>query len=339
VTLCLVGAVMSASLNGTVNNDSDVHDHVDHNSDMHEHDSNAKIFLSLLINSTASNSTSNNSTSKPKVRDVNDDVKSLNDSSEFDALNSTEKAAANATNQLRRRQVDVKALNDTDALNSTKAGNETSQLRGIIIIKNRDVDQEDEEDFLLEGPEGIEADDENNSTTRRPKLRDLDDVILKALNATEEEDEEDADNSTNKAWSNSRLQERAATLNASLTSSNETRLNSTDMAATNKTVRAAGNETLNGTDSQVNATTTTTTASPWSILPFFRDLTKAKEEVNDTKEAVDKLNTRSVFIVETLNDDIEDDASSDVEPDSEPSEEDRSASSNSTTTAHPQDEN
>jgi hypothetical protein len=154
-----------------------------------------------------------------------------------------------------------------------------------------------------------------------------------------EDDEEDADNSTNKAWSNSRLQERAATLNASLTSSNETRLNSTDMAATNKTVRAAGNETLNGTDSQVNATTTTTTASPWSILPFFRDLTKAKEEVNDTKEAVDKLRTRSVFIVETLNDDIEDDASLDAEPDSEPSEEDRSASSNSTTTAHPQDEN
>lgn len=164
---------MSASLNGTVNNNSDVHDHDDHNSDMHEHDSNAKIFLSLLINSTASNSTSNNSTSKPKVRDV-DDVKvrfsphsllycatvqdywvyiciqSLNDSSEFDAFNSTERTAANATNQLRRRQVDVKALNDTDALNSTKAGNETSQLRGIIIIKNRDVDQEDEEDFLLE---------------------------------------------------------------------------------------------------------------------------------------------------------------------------------------------
>ena len=111
------------------------------------------------------------------------------------------------------------------------------------------------------------------------------------------------------------------------------------MAATNKTVRAAGNETLNGTDSQVNATTTTT-ASPWSILPFFRDLTKAKEEVNDTKEAVDKLNTRSVFIVETLNDDIEDDASMDAEPDSEPSEEDNSSSSsNSTTTAHPQDEN
>jgi len=79
-------------------------------------------------------------------------VQSLNDTSEFDTLNSTERTAANATNQLRRRQVDVKALNDTDdALNSTKAGNETSQLRGIIIIKNRDVDQqEDEEDFLLE---------------------------------------------------------------------------------------------------------------------------------------------------------------------------------------------
>lgn len=166
----------------------------------------------------------------------------------------------------------------------------------------------------------------------------MDDVILKALNATEEDDEEEADNSTNKAWSNSRLQERAAEiLNASLTSSNETQLNSTDMAATNKTVRAAENETLNGTDSEVNSTTTTTTASPWSILPFFRDLTKAKEEVvNDTKEAVDKLKTRSVFIVETLNDDIEDDASLDV--DSEPSDEDKS-SSNSTTTAHPQDEN
>jgi len=329
---------MSASLNGTVNNNSDVHDH---DSDMHEHDSNTKIFLALLANSTTtSNSTSNSSsTSKPKVRDV-DDVKSLNDTSEFDTLNSTERTAANATNQLRRRQVDVKALNDTDdALNSTKAGNETSQLRGIIIIKNRDVDQqEDEEDFLLEGPEGIEADDDN-STTTRPKLRDLDDVILKALNATEEDDEVEADNSTNKAWSNSRLQERAAsTLNASLTSSNETRLNSTDMAATNKTVRAAGNETINGTDSQVNATTTTT-ASPWSILPFFRDLTKAKEEVNDTKETVDKLNTRSVFIVETLNDDIEDDASLDAEPISEPSDEDNSSSSNSTTTANPQDEN
>ena len=73
VTLCLVGAVMSASLNGTVNNNSDVHDH---DSDMHEHDSNAKIFLALLANSTTtSNSTSNSSsTSNPKVRDV-DDVK------------------------------------------------------------------------------------------------------------------------------------------------------------------------------------------------------------------------------------------------------------------------
>lgn len=162
---------MSASLNGTVTNNSDVHDH--DSPDMHEHDSHTKIFLSLLVNSTASNSTSNNSTNNsttnPKVRDA-DDVRvifliffapqdywvssclqSLNDSSEFDTLNSTERGAANVTNQLRRRDLNVTALNDTDALNTTKAGDETSQLRGIIIIKNRDVDQqEDEEDFLLE---------------------------------------------------------------------------------------------------------------------------------------------------------------------------------------------
>jgi len=340
VTLCLFGMVMAASLNGSaVDNSSDeVHDH--------EHDSHTKIFLSLLLNGTSSNSNStdakNSTSSQLKVRDV-DDVKSLNETS--DAFNST---SSNSTDQMRRRQIDdLKTLNATDdSVNSTRKANETiQQIRRAAIpttkpsemedldddavnatekAKARDHGEEEEDDDVIEdGPEGIV-----NSTTTHPERRDLDDVILNALNTTEEDDE--ADNSTNKA--SSRIEERAVTLNASLESFNETRLNSSDMVS-NMTVRAAGNET------EVNGTTTnstTTTASPWSILPFFRDLTKAKEEINED-EAVNDIKARSVFIVETLNDDLEDDASLDAEPDAEPSEEDRSIG-NSTTTADPQDE-
>ena len=57
---------------------------------------------------------------------------------------------------------------------------------------------------------------------------------------------------------------------------------------------------------------------------------KAKEDVNDEAE---NIKTRSVFIIETLNDDVEDDISLDAEP----SEEDGSRNSTITTTADPQD--
>ena len=244
---------------------------------------------------------------------------------------------------MRKRQIDedLKSLNATeDALNSIKSANVTSQeVRAVIpAMKPRKI--EDLEDDAVNASENanttkssqtIPADamkpmkrEDDNSTTTRPKLRDLDDVIiLKALNSTEEDDE--ADNSTNKA--SSRLQERAAVvLNASMVASNETQLKNSSNLASNMTVRAAGNETeVNGTTS-----TTTTTASPWSILPFFKDLMKAKEDVNDE---ADNIKTRSVFIIETLNDDVEDDISLDAEP----SEEDGSRNSTITTTADPQD--
>jgi len=353
VTLCLLGIVTAASLNGTAGNNSsdEIHDH--------EHDSNTKVFLSLLGNGTSSsNSTSlvkNSTSSQPKVRDV-DSVKGLNNTS--DAFNSTSK---NSTNEMRKRQIDedLKSLNATeDALNSIKSANVTSQefRAAIPAMKPRKIeDLEDdavnatenanttkssqtipadamkpmkreidlEEVDLLDGPEGVDVSEDDNSTTTRPKLRDLDDVILKALNSTEEDDE--ADNSTNKA--SSRLQDRAAVvLNASMVASNETQLKNSSNLASNMTVRAAGNETeVNGTTS-----TTTTTASPWSILPFFKDLMKAKEDVNDEAE---NIKTRSVFIIETLNDDVEDDISLDAEP----SEENGSSNSTITTTADPQD--
>ena len=312
--------------------------------------------------SDAFNSTSKNSTNEMRKRQIDEDLKSLNATE--DALNSIK--SANVTSQEVRAVIPamkprkIEDLED-DAVNATENANTTKSSQTIpadaMKPMKREIDLEEVDlldvsilistlftshldvyplqktrlskfktriNFLcvLKGPEDVSEDD--NSTTTRPKLRDLDDVIiLKALNSTEEDDE--ADNSTNKA--SSRLQERAAVvLNASMVASNETQLKNSSNLASNMTVRAAGNETeVNGT-----TTTTTTTASPWSILPFFKDLMKAKEDVNGEAE---NIKTRSVFIIETLNDDVEDDISLDAEP----SEEDGSRNSTITTTADPQD--